>query len=345
MSTSSSILPFKKLIAESKPKSFVYLPNEGLQGEEIPSHVLWEDAKVSSIEISFGSPLVFKDIFNAASWVTNENSIIVKEVELDGYIGLSFKSHKVPSIEVIVPVEYVIHLQNGSVIEAKREINLFRPELEIDPIAKVVTVDPTTRFVKGRVGIRNVGRGTLIMHISTSRDSSTQLETPPQHREFAEKFLSDLMEEMSNLAEEFPQFRSILDEMREWELQETVVFSKEERDQLVQYIRKLANVLASSKDLMRGFAEAYVKAFTKNTEFLEAVGKFVQVYQSLVSKDVLLINPLDEIALTGKEEEIVLEISQTDRVFDSYEKIVLPKIGMTSSQAVRIPVYRLFDWG
>jgi hypothetical protein len=72
------------------PRSLIYLPKEGLQGEDIPSHILWENANVKSIEVSFCPPLKFKEVFNAQSWKIQGNKIIIEKVELDGYIGLSF---------------------------------------------------------------------------------------------------------------------------------------------------------------------------------------------------------------------------------------------------------------
>jgi len=327
-----------------KTKSFIYLPSEGLQGEDIPSHILWENVKVESIQVSFHSPLKVKEIFNAEAWEIHDNDIVVKKVELDGYIGLSFESSKVSALEVVVPVEYLIYLSNGDVIRETKEIKLFRPELEIKVLTKEITFNPSTGFVRGRIGIKNIGRGLLIMHISTTEDSPTELETPPDELEFAEKFVSDLYEELYELAKEFPQFHPLVDEMVEWEEKDFMEFSAEERDKFSEYMNKLTSVLASDRKLLQGFTEAYAKTFARNTELIEAVRKFIRVYESLVSKDILLINPFEEVVLTGKKAEIVLEISQTDRVLDKYEDITLPKIELTSSQAVRVPIYRLFEW-
>jgi len=328
----------------SKPTSFIYLPNEGLQGEDIPSHILWKNVKVESVQVSFRSPLKLKDVFNAECWKSRDNHIIVEEVELEGYIGLSFESSKVSDIEVVIPVEYLISLSNGSVIKEIKEIKLFKPLLEIKLPTKEITIDPKTGFVKGRIGIRNVGRGTLLMYISTTEDSSTTLETPPEYKEFAERFVSDLYEGLSDLGEEFPQFGKLLDEIIAWETKDFMKLSPEERDEYIEFVNKLVTLLASNKDLLIGFAEAYAKAFARNTELIESIRKVIRLYESLVSKDILLINPFDEAILTGKKEEIALKISQTDRVFDTYEDITLPKIELTSAQEIRVPIYRLFEW-
>lgn len=327
-----------------EPKSLIYLPKEGLQGEDIPSHMLWEGIKVESVQILFRPPLVFKEIFNAESWKEHNNEITVNKVELDGYVGLSFKTKRVSALEVVIPVKYLIYLSGGKVIEETRDIKLFRPQLELEVSTKVISVDPKTRFIKGRIKIKNAGRGTLMMHISTTEDSLAKLETPPEHREFAEKFLIDLYKELSDLAEEFPQFKTILEESQEWDKKNLLELSTEERKKFEEYITKVANTLASDKNLLQGFVNAYGKALAKNSELIEAVRRLVRLYESLVSKDLLLINPFDEVTI-GKKTEIALTISQTDKVYGLYDDIILPKIELTSSEDIKVPIYRLFDWG
>jgi hypothetical protein len=188
----------------------------------------------------------------------------------------------------------------------------------------------------------------LIMKFSAIEDSTIQLETPPEYREFAERFMSDLSEEMSELAEEFPQFKTVvdeMDEMPEWSETDIIEWSDEEKEEFVEYTKKLATVLASEKDLMQGFIEAYAKALAKNTELIESVRRFIKVWESMVSKDVLLVNPFEEVVLTEEKGNLTLKISQTDKVFDKYDDLTLPKIKLVSSKPVRLPVYRLFDWG
>jgi hypothetical protein len=40
-----------KRVNSLKPTYSVYLPNEGLQGEDIPSNITWENMEVDSIEL------------------------------------------------------------------------------------------------------------------------------------------------------------------------------------------------------------------------------------------------------------------------------------------------------
>jgi hypothetical protein len=327
----------------SPPKITTYLPGEGLQGEDIPSHALWENAKVKSIEVSFCSPLKFKEVFNAESWAVKDNTIFVEKVECDGYIGLSFGSSKVAKLEVIASVEYSINLADGGTIKEVKEIKLFRPQLGLGIQNKSIIIMPKTRYIKDRIRIKNVGRGTLMIYISTEKESPAQLEVSRENREFVEKFTSDLLEQLSKVATDFPQLKPYLESIGKWEAKDAFTISEEERSHAEELTNGLAHLLASNRDLLEGFMSAYGRALARNSELIEVIRRVVSLYESLLSKDILLVNPFDEIAVNGKV-NVALRISQTDKVFDNYEDVPLPMIELTSSEEVRIPIHRLFEW-
>jgi hypothetical protein len=325
-------------------KSLAYLPEEGLQGEDIPSHILWENADVKYIEVVFCSPLKFKEVFNAESWRLKDNKLIVEKIEMNGYLGLSLTSSKVSDLEVDAPVEYLITLRDGNTIKEEKKIRLFRPQIAWKVQNETINIVPETLYVKDRIRIKNIGRGTLLICLGTGKESPTQLEVPSKYLEFAEKFYSDLIEELKKLANDFPQLQKILDDIEKWEPQNILEISSEERAQFKDYQDRIGRLLASDRDFLEAFMNAYGKALAKNSELLETISRVVRLYESLVSKNILLINPFDEITVNEKS-DIILRIAQTDKVLDHYEEIVLPAIGLTSPKEVKIPVYRLFEWG
>ncbi|MDH5686346.1 MAG: hypothetical protein OEZ48_00550 [Candidatus Bathyarchaeota archaeon] len=135
------------------------MPSEGLQGEDIPSYMIWEGMDIESITVSFRSPLVFKEVYNSSSWEIRDEKLVIKEVELDGYVGLLFGSTKVSALVDIVSVEYSF-LVNGDMVKQMKEIKLFRPQLEIEESDSKITVNIDRGFVKNRIKAKNVGRGT-----------------------------------------------------------------------------------------------------------------------------------------------------------------------------------------
>jgi len=99
---------------EETEKIIVYLPHEGLQGENIPSHILWDDnMSVKSIRIFFTSPLKVKDVFNAKIWKLEGNTLLVDNVEINGFLGVLFETHKVDETEVVSVVEFQIYKLNN----------------------------------------------------------------------------------------------------------------------------------------------------------------------------------------------------------------------------------------
>lgn len=328
----------------------IYLPSKGLQGEDIPSHVIWEDAEIQSIHVSFRPPLKIKSVYNSKSHKVRDTSLIVSGVDCEGYLGLVFESSKTSALEDLASVEYALRLSNGESVRRVKEIRLFRPQIEIEKPSKKIILDPTTGFVKNRIGIRNVGKGYSIVTLSTTKDSPTKLEIPQDQREFLERFESDLHEEMSDVGKEFPQFFPLINEMfelhekRKARILSEEELSDEELDKYKSHWRKLTNVLANNKEFMQAFLEAFLKAIIKNLELLENLRRFIKLYESLVSKNILLTNPFYLIELIGERQEIILKIVQSDNVWDKYEDIILPKIELLSSKTGNVPIYRLFEW-
>jgi hypothetical protein len=328
-----------------KPDYFIYLPKEGLQGEDIPSYILWENAKIGRVAVSFQSPLRLAEIFNDKSSEKGEDTAIIHEVKLEGYVGFSFETYRVEPIEVESQVEFILQTTDGKIIKETKKINLFKPKLDVKPPPTNIEVDPKTGFVKGRIRIKNSGRGLIIMHITETKDSPLKVETPPEHQEFAAKFEEDVTEEMGRIAEEFPNFKTMWEQMLFWDTKEFLELTEEERTEYAKFIVDLARTLASDKRLLQSFIEGYAKAFAKNTELIEMVRRVINVYESLVSKDLLLTNPLDEITLPDKSGQLILAIRYTDRVFHIYEDIILPNVQISGSQDQKIPIYKLFEWG
>jgi len=328
-----------------KPEYFVYLPQEGLQGEDIPSYILWENGKIGKVELSFQPPLKLAEIFNAKSSEKGDCTAIVHEVKLDGYVGFSFKTSKVDPIEVESKVEFILHMVDGKTVNETKNIMLFKPKLDVKLLTTNVEIDPRTGYVKGRIKIRNSGRGVIMMKVAETEDSPLKVETPPEQREFAAKFAEDIKEEMSKITEEFPLFKSVWERMLCWDAKEFIELTAEERTEFGKFITDLATTLASDKRLLQSFIEGYSKALAKNTELVERIRKIITVYESLVSKDLLLINPLDEVTLPDESGELILTIEYTDRVFHIYDDVIIPNIQISGSQGQKFPIYKLFEWG
>jgi len=113
------------------PIESIFLPDEGLQGEDIPSHIIWKDIKYSTIKIIFPPILRLKEIYNVNDdkWVVNQNTLIVKDVEVDGYLGLLFESLRTDEEKKKYgEIDYrFINTEDEITFQTKKSIRLFRP--------------------------------------------------------------------------------------------------------------------------------------------------------------------------------------------------------------------------
>jgi hypothetical protein len=230
-----------------KPKYSVYLPDEGLQGEEIPSNVTWENIEVDSIEVTFNKPMIIKEVYNAANYTIKKNKIIARDIEVNGYSGLSFETSKVDEIETDLPLLYSMVLKNKEKIELKRKIKLFKPKLSIQIRKDCISIDPKTGFINGRLNMKNIGRGLLLIRIKSSKDSQGEIKTPPEYQEYAEKFNNDMEKELTALAEAFAQFKPFLTYLLSCEDKNYLDMTNNEREDYKKKLEGLARLLASDK--------------------------------------------------------------------------------------------------
>jgi hypothetical protein len=286
-----------------------------------------------------------KEVFNAANYAIKENRIIARDIEVNGYFGLSFETSKVDDIETDLQVQYSMVLKNKEKIELKKNIKLFKPKLKVKIQTDCISVDPKTGFINGRLNMKNIGRGLLLIRIKSAKDSQGEIKTPPEYREFAEKLNKDMEKELTTLAEEFAQFKPFLTHLFSCEDKSYLDLTNNEREEFKKDTESLARILASDKALLRGFVESFARVILKNYQFQEAIRKVIAVYQSLVTKDILLLNPLDEITIEQGVSTIKLEILLTDNVYDRYKEIELPTISIKAQPKTRVPIYKLVEWG
>lgn len=328
----------------TKSPYLVYLPSEGLQGEEIPSNIRWQDLDVDSIKVTFRDPLKVKEIFNASDYEIKSNEVLAKGIEVNGYLGMAFETRKVSQIETELPIDYVIQLKNGNKIEVHKNIKLFKPKLRVRLSKNNLSIEKKTGYVKGRLNIKNIGRGLLIIRVRTAGDSQCKIYTPPEYQEWVSKFNADITEELTALSEEFVQFKPFMQYFVSCADKEYLELTNEEKEEFKNKITSLATLLASDKDLLRAFVESYARALMKNNQFQDALRKVITVYQSLVTKDILLLNPLDEMLIEQRGSTVKLEILSTDNVYDNYKDMILPEIKIEAEPNTRVPVHKIVDW-
>jgi len=204
-------------------------------------------------------------------------------------------------------------------------------------------------YVYNRIEVENIGRGLLILKVCATEESPTKVETPIEYREFVKRFETDLFGELSKLSKEFPKYESLLSELREWAGKNILELGEEAKEKYKFFLKRLQNILAKDMDFLQSFLGAIIKAIAKNSELINEIRKIISVYESIVSTNIIVVNPFDEVILTKENNEIYFKIEQTDAIFNEYENIILSsKIVLKRSKKVdfpvKFPLYKLFKW-
>ena len=122
----------------------IFLPDEGLQGEDIPSHIIWKNMNYSDIMINLPPILRLKEIYNVNEdqWVMNQNTLTVKDVEVDGYLGLLFESIRSDEEkEKYGEIDYrFINTEDKIIFQTKKSIRLFRPFVFFEDVPQGIKI-------------------------------------------------------------------------------------------------------------------------------------------------------------------------------------------------------------
>ncbi|MDH5634795.1 MAG: hypothetical protein OEY30_03100, partial [Candidatus Bathyarchaeota archaeon] len=75
----------------------IFMPNRGLQRQEIPVHITWEDPKVKVIKVDLSFPLKIKEAYNIPPEIRSySGSTVFRKFEVNGYLGLVLSSSRIP---------------------------------------------------------------------------------------------------------------------------------------------------------------------------------------------------------------------------------------------------------
>ena len=80
-----------------------YLPNDSLQGTEIPFYMLWNQSETFDlIKVEYPTEMEVKEIYNVSegNFRLENNILYVDKVDVNGYLGIKFISKLTnPTIE------------------------------------------------------------------------------------------------------------------------------------------------------------------------------------------------------------------------------------------------------
>ena len=333
-------------MGDALPVKSLYVPPQAIQGEEIPSHILWDALDYSSIKVSLPDGVKLKEIYNVNEdkFKVSNGEVVIEKVAVDGYLGFLFSTFKLSeySKDVELGFAFVDH-KGEKIFQESRTIHLFRPDLKIIELPEVIKVNPENNQVQNKIKLQKVGQGTLIINFNTSVESETQRKTPDTINEFLDNVKKDLELNLNEIKKSFPQYSAPIDQYLYFLLNAWNTYN--ELGDLKRVSQELYKALKASEKFANAFFEALASAFIKNIKFFTLPESLLKYLDSVLARKVWLIQPWQIISVSKEAKTLVLEILPTNLLLDDkYELVKLPPVKVQATSNGSIEIARLFEW-
>lgn len=327
------------------PIKSIFLPSHAIQGEEIPAHILWDSLSYQFIKIQLPKGIKLKEIYNVSEEMLDisDREIIVKGVELDGYLGMLFSTFKLKEDIANVNVTFSFADEKGKeIIKELKKIRLFRPELEVIEIPEIIKVDIKRKFAINRIRVKKCGQGTLIINFNTPKESQLSKRIPDSVEEFLRNVQKDLKTNLVDVKKAFPKYSRTLDEYVTFLLDGWTNYT--ELNRLKKIINDLTEASIENETFAVSFFKALINAVYSNIKLLTLPENLLKFLDSVLSQRVWLVQPWQTITVSDKTKTLILEILPTDLLLNTYEPIRLGPIKIKGTSTGEIEIAKLFVW-
>mgnify|MGYP007042361256 CR=1 FL=1 len=328
------------------PVNSSFFPKQALQGEDLPSHMIWSDLTFDCIKIIHSKALAFKEVFNVSDKdiIVKENSILINKVEVDGYLGIVYSSRILPTKASDEKIEYSFLLENDVVESLTFGVHLFRPDIMVHNVPHQISVNPVSEKISSRILVKNLGEGTAVIDIETTPESEAQKHYPKFFENFIQEFLDGIKSSISRLKSDFKQHSSLLDKLEIY-LTKPFRFDDESLKMFEKFENELSSAFEENEQFAKGLVEMLAGTILRSTDFSN-VYQFVLDYVNSIRKEkILLRDPFNVISLVGEPVILRVKIDCIDLLKQKCESIELPPISVLSEQSGEIALFKLFQWG
>lgn len=330
-------------------KSF-FIPDATLQGAEIPIHVIWDSKENVEIQISYPSDImILEEIYNVKGNLKFiQNSLFLSQFEVNGYVGLLFKSKICEKPSVYCPIKILVKTESGMIEPIEQEILLSRPQIMIETPAKILITTNRAGYavLRDRIKISNIGKATAIVAINATQDSDIIIEPSDYMKEFVEKFYLSLIENLSKIIKDFPQFAQLIERLIEiMRANESLLeFTKETLNNLNKVMEELSKAFESNHDFLLAFAEAFVGAYLSNANIITEIHSFIEYLKSITMGRILFHKAFNIIEVKPGINRFKGYLIMTDRMLNFYAPIdISTEIELQTNSTVKLPICSLFE--
>lgn len=329
----------------------LYMPDSVIQNDEFPAHVTWDKNDDIEITVSVPDHVKIKEIFNIVEGSVeniDENSVKIKEFEINGYVGFVFETQLLEEPESFKCVTFdILDLKTLKNKRSVKKIKLFRPSIEIIKIPSQIAIkynDETNNYeVDNKIHLKNIGKGTAIVSVKLASDNDFEITMPEGIRDFANKFFVDLEIEFKHLKLEFNEYSDIIDKFL-YIFKQPESFEKDNISKTQAFQSELSNIFENDEKFLESFSLAILNSYVKNIKLITKIESFMNYLNSIGNNKIILANAIDLLKSNKPTGDLKLSIQITDLNYNEYPLIETPKISITCSNECKIPIHSLFDW-
>jgi len=328
------------------PVKSSFFPKQALQGEDLPSHMMWSDLAFDCIKINHSKTLAFKEVYNVSDKdiTVKEGLILINKVEVDGYLGIVYSSRILPAKASDEKIEYSFLLQSDVVESLTFSVHLFRPDIVVHNVPHEMSVNLVSEKISPKISVKNLGEGTAVVDIETTAESEAQKHHPQFFETFIQELIEGIKSSVSRLKDDFKQYSALLDKLEIY-LTKPFRFEDESLKMFEKFEDELSSALEENEQFAKGLVELLAGTILRSAGFSN-VYQFVLDYVNSIRKEkILLRDPFNVISLVGKPVILRVKIVCIDLLKQKCEPIELPPISVSSEQSGEIALFKLFQWG
>ena len=274
----------------------LYLSKDIIQGEEVPFYIKWKNDEIISVDLKIKGFECINKIFNIKPEKDNKTLIFIDDLLYPGYIGgLLDTSHSDnPYSEAVLSC--TIKFKNRDVLELEEKRILYSTKISIKDIPSYI-VD----IFDNPIIIELKGSTTVFINIESVENSDIILQIPEEILTVLEKVFVSLVESLSILKKEYPQYSDYIDIF----IQPNEYMTE---NQLLEKINNEYGQIKYDNEFFEKFGMAVVTSFLSHTSLKDSFFRpMLEYFEANATKKAFLESPF-----------LLLKIPQGGGLFKGY---------------------------
>jgi hypothetical protein len=191
--------------------------------------------------------------------------------------------------------------------------------------------------------VANVGTGTAIVSVVSSKNSEVKIGFSEAMAKFVKNFSQDIKSGFHELETTYPARVPLLSSLADVFGGQVDYGDKSAMENLEKVNEELRLTISEEKGFARSFVELFAGAILKNLHLFNLFDQLVEYLHSIRAKKIILTNPLDVAGLTKKPARLSMIIRYTDLTNSYYEPIEV-QTTIAGDSAGNVSVYMLLAW-